>query len=249
MLLTSLLRPKILFVLIIIGIIPAVLFVNCAENSTDNTEYNLTASSTGCNSGVSTSLKNPQSIDQMMSLIQALPKPLTIDCFISALRKPLKIYAVDNAFSAQPSAGPENPRIFLVNNRLIMSVVPAGIGRFLLEVSQVVGPSVSVKGEIEFPVKTNIPPDSVYTRIRDNAFAGTSCRVCHMNETTYASTQTTSVFASRLIPPDPFKRVSQASMLGQASRCNPEKELYRCLMLRAIFIDGQATDTEFPTGL
>lgn len=241
-------NPKILFLFLVVAIIPAFSFVNCGGGAVDNTEYNLTASSTGCNSNAPTSLKNPQSIDQMMSLIRALPKPLTIDCFISALNKPLKVYAVDNAFSAQPSAGPESPRIFIINNRLTMSVVPAGIGRLLLEASEVVGPSVSVKGEIEFPVTTNISPDSVYTRIKDPSVSGTSCRFCHMSESPYFTITTGPAFVSRLIPPDPFKRVMQPSLLGQAWRCNPEKELYRCLMLRAIYIDGQATDVEFPTG-
>lgn len=241
-------KPKVLFLFLVVAIIPAFSFVNCGGGAVDNTEYTLTASSTSCNSNVSASLKNPQSIDQMMTLIRALPKPLTIDCFISALNKPLKVYAVDNAFSAQPSAGPENPRIFIINNRLTMSVVPAGTGRLLLEVSEVVGPSISVKGEIEFPVTTAISPDAVYTRIKDASVAGTSCRFCHMSESPYFPITTGPAFVSRLIPPDPFKRVVQASMLGQASRCNPEKEMYRCLMLRAIYIDGQAIDAEFPTG-
>jgi len=229
-----------------VAVTPAIFFVNCGGGAVDNTDSSLSSSSTGCNGNVSPSLKNPQSIDQMMNLIIALPKPLTIDCFISALNKPLKVYAVDNAFSAQPSAGPQSPRIFIINNRLTMSVVPAGVGRLLLEVSEVVGPSLSVKGEIEFPVTTNISPDSVYTRIKDESFAGTSCRFCHGNENPYFAITTGPAFVSKLIPPDPFKRISQASMLGQAARCNPEKEMYRCLMLRAIYLDGQASDVEFP---
>ncbi len=239
---------KLLYVFFFVAVAPAIFFVNCGGGAVDNTESTLSASSTGCPENVPAALKNPQSIDQMMVLIRALPKPLTIDCFISALNKPLKVYAVDNAFSAQPSGGPHNPRIFIINNRLTMSVVPTGIGRLLLEVSEVVGPSLSVKGELEFPVNGNVSPDAVYTKIKDESFAGTSCRFCHANENPYFSITTGPAFVSKLIPPDPFKRVSQASMLGQAARCDSQKEMYRCLMLRAIYIDGQASDVEFPIG-
>ncbi len=210
------------------------------DNSADN------ASLGKCNLSVDPSLREPQNIDQASRLIAALPKPLTVDCFVEALKPPLKIFAVDNAFSAQPSAGMDSPRIFIINRNLILSIVPAGPGRDMLELSQIVSTTHSVKGEIEFPVKNTYTLDAPYMRIY-NGSSGTGCALCHGNERLYPSAISAFAYESEIVKPSPFRRVTQTYLKNQSLNCDSFVDPVRCDILRAVFITGQAQDVPWPT--
>lgn len=233
-------KPKFGLVLLLIAVPLTLFFNNCG--SAPNEANDATALGANCGESLPASLKDPRTIDQAVNLIQALPKPLTIDCFIKALKKPLQIYAVDNAFSAQPSAGPDSPRIFMINGNLILSVVPAGTGRRLLELAQRVSPTASIKGEIMFPVDGALSANTPYNRILDPGGFGTSCRVCHSNEGRDTSIKAGEAYASSVLRPESSKRVTQTYLKSQALSCNSQKDPYRCQMLQSIFVDGQAQD-------
>lgn len=193
-----------------------------------------------CGADLSSGLKNPTTIDQVTNLINALPKPLSIDCFLSALQKPFSTYAVNNQFSAQPAQGVENPRIFIIRGNLLMSVVTAGPGMKLLEMSEVISASTSVKGEVEFPVLNNLDPNSAFSRILSPLGGGTNCKGCHSGEVIYSGLS----YVSTLVRPDPIKKISLPFLKYQAGRCTNMNDL-RCRMLRAIFPDS-TTDGNFP---
>lgn len=246
---------KVIVKLILIFVLSttALFFFNNCSAVNNNEQSSVVLQSNNCDtSGAPSSLRTPNTIDEVVQLINALPKPLTIDCFIKALQKPLQIYAVNNRFSAQPAVSLESPRIFIVNGQFTMSVVPAGMGYPYLEVSQYVSSSLSIKGEFEFPILTQITPDTPYSSILDNSLAAiggsTSCRSCHSNEAVNASITTGLAYNSNIIRPDPTKRVLQSYMLYQSTICNSSNSNEdRCKMLKAIFQDGEAQDiTDFP---
>ena len=62
-------------------------------------------------------LGSPDSIGDAVALINALPKPLTIACFVSALNRPLNLNLTTSTISVQPAIGVSNPRIFIINLR------------------------------------------------------------------------------------------------------------------------------------
>jgi len=65
----------------------------------------------------------PRTVDEAITLINALPKPLTLPCFLQALARPLAMTATDSVFSLQPADGLRSPRIFLFTPGMVMSVV------------------------------------------------------------------------------------------------------------------------------
>ena len=227
------------FVLVTLAV--ALAYTNCAKTPLENLSV---SSQSACGFMVPAALNNPQTIDQAMNLIQAMPKPLTVDCFVSALKPPLKVFAVNSFTSAQPSGGENSPRIFIISGNLIMSVVPAGIGAEFLEFAEIVGTRSSVKGELQFPITQNITASAPYDRIREGS--GTNCRLCHGNEVAYPSIKTGQAFASVVLPPDPFLQINQAYLKYQSSICNSQVDSNRCRILKAIYVDGQAQDVAFP---
>jgi hypothetical protein len=86
-----------------------------------------------------------QSINDAIALINALPKPLTLDCFLYNIDAPLSVYNVNNTASAQPAINAQNPRIFIIKTPLLLSVVPAGPAAALLEMSELISSTQSVK--------------------------------------------------------------------------------------------------------
>lgn len=182
-----------------------------------------------------------------MTMINQLPKPLSVACFLSHFKKPLQIFAVDNQFSAQPSQGRESPRIFIFSGNLVVSVVPAGPSREFVEFSQLTSPSLSVKGELPFPITETLPPSAPYARIAEE-FGGTSCRICHQLEARATNITTGEAYNSFILRPDPFKRVDQDTLQWFSQRCDSKADAERCRILNAIFLSGNAQDAEFPEG-
>lgn len=221
-----------LFLTFLFLVIP---FNNCAQQS--NQQLSSTASCTN----PPDELRSPNSITEAVQLMNALPKPFDVNCFIQALRKPLKVFAVNNAFSAQPAVGASSPRIFILNSRLSLSVAPAGSGKYLLEMSEKETSGESFKAELEFPVKAEMDPSVVFR----NVISGGSsrCVTCHTNEHASSYPNAGTVFSSTTIRPSEAQRVSQTYLKNQALNCTGDK--YRCDMLRAIYIEGQAMDASF----
>src|SRR3712207_6534727 len=70
--------------------------------------------------------RNPTSIAEAVALVSALPRPLTVGCYLESLERPLRVNATSAVISLQPAAGPRNPRMFLFAGNLVSSIVPAG---------------------------------------------------------------------------------------------------------------------------
>lgn len=224
-------------------------FINCTPSFQSPPDSGVnSASMAGLNCGAVPGTSEPKSIDEVVQVINALPKPLSISCFLASLKRPMKVFAVDNVFSAQPSGGRDAPRIFVFSQNLVISVVPRGPGKDLVEFSEVINSTDSVKGEIAFPVTSQLPVSAPYSRILDGQLNATQCRVCHTSEVTYNKITTGPAFASKILFPDGLSRIPQPTLKYYSLNCNLETDRFRCEMLRTIFLDGNAQDAQFPLG-
>ena len=190
------------------------------------------------------SLRSPSTFDGIVSLINSLPKPLTVSCFVFNYDPPFKTYATNNAFSAQPAAGESNPRIFFFKKEMMLSIVPVGRGSEVIEFGLAVGDGMSVKGEIKFPIEESITTEDILASIvdPDSTSQGTHCRFCHRSESIHAD----GGYVSEILEPNDILQVSSQSLLEEAKNCSIEEEKERCILLKTIYEFGQAEDIEWP---
>ncbi len=226
-------------------IIPTALtFNNCSQGFIqEGSESGLSSSS--CAPAPS-GLRNPQTIDQTVALINSLPKPLTLDCFLQSLGRPLNVFALHSTFSAQASESELSPRIFILKPGLSLSVVPTGAAKAFLELGQFLSSTESVKGEIEFPVNSQLIPAAPYDHILKANGGGTNCSTCHIFERQAFGDFGGPAFASAIMAPDPFKRITSQTLYEYARFCNETQDAYRCAILKSIFLYGQGRDGNFP---
>lgn len=218
-------------------------FNNCSKAPQE--EQSSQSAQAACGA-VDAPLGAPNSLSDAVQLINSLPKPLTLDCFLKSLQRPLNIMAVNNTFSAQPAVGNESPRVFIVNSRLALSVAPAGSGRFLLEMSEPMNGSQSWKAELEFPIAENIPSYQMLDHITDRSTGTSRCVSCHAGETKQNYQGIGFGFVSNTVRPNETQRVNNLYLRNQAYICNPALNKYRCDILQAIFSNGATQDASFP---
>jgi hypothetical protein len=190
----------------------------------------------------------PQSIADVVSLLNALPKPVTLPCFVETLARPLAVHATQSAVSAQPSVGARSPRIFLLFEKLRMSVVPAGMGSRLLEFGEIRPEAHSVKAEIEFPVEATLTPEAPFERVMFSDIA-TGCSFCHADEQPVPDFTFTKAFNSVSLRPADSKGVSIPFLTTEAQTCDATAEPDRCALLRSLVDQGQLVEQAFPTDL
>jgi len=186
---------------------------------------------------------SPQTIADVLALVNALPSPVTLPCFVQALARPLQIHATVSTISAQPSVGTRSPRIFIFWEGLRASIVPAGAGAPLLELGEILPESRSRKAEIFFPVTTPLDPVTPYDRILFTPTV-TRCGFCHQAEEPDPDITFTSAFTSVALRPLDSYAVSIASLASELATCDPTAEADRCALLQALF--DQATPVEHP---
>jgi hypothetical protein len=205
-------------------------------------------SQSGCKApaGVSTA---PHSIGDVIQLLNVLPKPTSVPCLLEALEHPLAVQATYSVLSAQPADGMRSPRIFLFFDPLLLSVVPAGGGTHLLEIGERRSESISLKGELEFPIEAALAPTAPFDRLQFNAQTSTStCGFCHQNEQPAAGIDHPFARISQAMRPMASQHVSLAAMQNETAICDPASEPDRCAMLHAIFDRSEpALEREFPT--
>ena len=236
-----------IFSIIALTAVLSLLFTNCGQPVQPEVPAQ-TSLANGCvTNDLARSLNNPTTIAGVVQLINALPKPLTIDCFISALKTPLSVFAVNNKGSAQPAYDLKNPRIFIIiENKLTLSVVPMGIGYRLLEMSELKNSTQSVKGELAFPIYGDVLNSEPFESILEEGSASsTNCKLCHTNESRIMGYDGPAII-SNIVKPNESARVLQGFMQYQAGICDPRQTPNRCNLLKAIYIDGAAVDTAFP---
>lgn len=193
--------------------------------------------------GVSAS---PTTTEEAVALINALPKPMNVACFVEALARPLYINATNSPFSLQPALSDASPRVFIKLERLWASVVIDGDGSYLLEFGYRPPTSemTSVKGELKFPLYAPVAPSAPYDRVRSGPT--TSCGPCHYNEQRADAMGFAGAFDSIAFRPRPESLVSVESLLMENVNCRWDRTAHRCEMLSAVFDGGAVLHADFP---
>lgn len=209
-----------------------------APSATEGTE-----SAGGCAPGATA--KNPTSIVEVVDTLNAMPKPIDLPCFVQHLAGPLAVDATMSNLSLQPATGRRSPRIFILLEPLIVSIVPQGPGRDLLEMGERRRETRSLKGEITFPVTTELERASPFEHVMFGREL-TSCAFCHGSETPAADISFTAAFESDAFRPLPSNRVSIDELRSELAACDAESEPYRCSLLHALFDREAVTSRELP---
>jgi len=183
---------------------------------------------------------NPQTIEDAVRLINALEPPVTVPCFLESLDRPIVVEASKSIQSAQPAFGPNNPRFLIHRGELVISAVPKGDGRPIVEFSVEVptGSGESVKGEVVFPVTEELPLDAAYTQIQSE-LGGTKCVHCHIGEEATDLTEADGAFVSFRLDTLRRNRVEPEYIDWFYGECDPDKEPDRCAVLDSILGFGE----------
>lgn len=204
-----------------------------------------TASSGSC-TDVTETLGSPKTIEETVTLINALPRPLSLGCFLNSLKAPLKVMAVNSIGSAQPAVDNANPRIFIIRNNLVLSVATAGAGKSLLEFGEFISGNESFKGELAFPIEGTVTADQIMSQMAQTSSTSSACVTCHGAERKLKHGNLGPLWASNIVRPNTDQRVRYPYLRAQASSCNTELTPHRCDILKAIYTKGQAEDVDFP---
>jgi hypothetical protein len=197
----------------------------------------------------------PTNLQQAMALMNSLPKPTTLACFIEALDRPLTLYMTESDQSLQPSPGPRSPRTFILYEHLEMSIVLEGAASFTLELGyrpqpQDQIPERSIKSEILFPISRDVLPEGFFDRIQRD-FGGsrtTVCSNCHNGEELNASEEfPNGVFESEVIDPYTVYEVKLETLQAEVATCDPAVEEHRCGLLNALFGHGEVLQGKLGT--
>jgi hypothetical protein len=181
---------------------------------------------------------SPRNMSEALILMNSLPKPVSLACFLQALSRPLSLYMTSSDQSLQPSPGARSPRTFIVYEPMVLSIVLDGPARIALELGYRTSASRSVKTEILFPLSTDV----TFANVFDEVVSGnlTKCGNCHTGETvTFHPDLPVDVFESDIIAPFEMYEVDLAALRAERSNCDPAAEPERCALLSALFDHGE----------
>jgi hypothetical protein len=193
---------------------------------------------------------SPGTIEEAVALANGLPFPVTAECFIEALDRPLRIEATSSRTSLQRAEGARSPRVFLRGaDSLVISVVLDGPERDLVEFGQFVAPRRTVKGELEFPLTAPVTTAAALDRVRNPEHPRiTRCFVCHDDEEDEPGVP--GGRSSLALRPRTNTLVDLATLRAELERCDPALEPARCRWLAALFSHGpverRAFEAELP---
>jgi hypothetical protein len=184
-----------------------------------------------------------------VQLLNALPKPTSVACFVESLARPLTVHATNSGFSAQPALSSRSPRVFIKLGQLWVSVVIDGESSYLVEFGDLLpnDPSRSIKGELELPLYEPVTASAPYERVKYGE--GTVCGLCHYDERPADDMPFTGAFASIAFRPREDSLVSIDSLRIEHQLCDWEAQPHRCEMLSAVFDGGPVEETLFPTSM
>ena len=195
----------------------------------------------------------PRSIAETVALINALPRPTSMACFLESLERPLYMNATRSFISLQPAVGPRSPRLFLMFDGMSISVVPEGAGSALIEFGEFVDERRTLKAELATPFLAPLRPgDPFISPIQTRgptAGMTTTCRTCHGQEERAADIDFAQAFHSVAIRPDPKSLVPLEDVRAEREACPPADTGLRCQMLRALFDHGEVQARDFPQSL
>jgi hypothetical protein len=183
-----------------------------------------------------------------VNVLNALPKPVSLPCFLETLARPLEVHATVSRISAQPSVGARSPRIFMFYDGLRLSIALDGVGSRALEFGEIRDEFRSLKAEIGFPVTAQLSPGAPFERVLYNQ-AGTSCGFCHAAEQAAEDVSFTSAFTSLALRPAAEDAVSIESLSAELADCDAVAEPERCAMLKSLFEQGAPLEQAFPASL
>jgi hypothetical protein len=183
----------------------------------------------------------PGTISEVLILLNTLPRPTSLACFLEALERPLSIYMTKSDDSLQPSPDARSPRTFILRGDLELSIVFDGLARDTLEFGYHYEPGRTIKAEIVFPLTRDVSESSLFDRVQVTPRT-TQCGVCHVGELKeeYPGFPL-GVFASDVIEPFPADEVSLEAIQAEAASCDEASEPYRCGLLSALFEHGELT--------
>jgi len=144
-----------------------------------------------------------------------------------------------------PASGPASPRVFVYFEPLILTVVPGGTGRHLLDFGEQRAEHRSLKGELRFPLQAQVAPGEVYEHTLMTPEL-TNCAFCHASEQPDTTVPGGHGFVSQSLRPHDNERVALDFLRGELDACDTEAEPDRCAMLNGLFGWGEVVDWEFP---
>jgi hypothetical protein len=190
----------------------------------------------------------PATIEDAVALINSLPRPTSVACLVESLDRPLRITATTSVMSAQPAHGRRSPRIFLFSGPLILSVVPEGPGAAVVEFSQLDDSGRSIKGELDFPIQAEVPPEAPYTKVMFRPDL-TNCAFCHADERPAHRVGNAWAYSSQALRPESSSLVPIEELRTEASTCDAAVEPERCRLLQELFEHGTPRAHAFPPTL
>ena len=191
----------------------------------------------------------PSNIEEAVALANGLPFPVTAECFVEALDRPLRIEATKSRASLQKAEGARSPRVFIWGaDSLVISVVLDGPARDLIEFGHFVGPRRTIKGELEFPLTAPVSAAAALDRVRNPEHPRiTRCFVCHDREEDEPSVP--GGRSSLALRPHASTLVDVAALRTELERCDREREPPRCRWLAALFTHGPVEHRPFAAEL
>lgn len=188
---------------------------------------------------------SPQSIEEAVAHIQALPGPVDVPCVLESFSRPLSLLASSSPFSAQPARGDANPRLFVFFDGLILSFATTGHGATLVEFAEFVGPTTTIKGELEFPLDpATLETEAVFTQVMFED-GGSNCRFCHRNEVPVDPELYPNAFASDALAAREDTILDLEDVRVYARYCDARDDPMRCAIYDAVFDAGEVVDGAF----
>lgn len=224
-------------------VLASLLGLSCAEEAADPIVFEAGRTCTAPEG-----MGRPTTIKAVLDLIDALPRPVTVECFIDSLDRPLAMVGSTSVFSAQPAFSDEAPRIFAVNDTLIISWVPDGDGGKLLEFAEERPFSRSVKAEVVMPVEGEFKYSDAFDHLIQDDQATSTCGICHGQETRAMDIDYGVAFESLALRPRDLDQVNVTRMRELKEACDPAQTPQRCKIWNAMF-RGPVEDTDFGRSL
>jgi hypothetical protein len=228
--------------------------ISCKQTSASIAQSNSTSTKVkaykACNLtelGLSQSLGTPTTIAEALELINALPRPLDISCFISSLNRPLNVNITNSKLSAQPAVSNQSPRIFIFSFPLVIAITIDGSASYLVEFSEYTGSINTIKGELQFPIQSGLVAERApFERIKNGG--QTTCSACHRNEVVSTSQYPGIVYQSISLKPETSSKVEISVLLAEVAKCSSMATNYRCNLLYGVFKQGTVQQMDFPGG-
>lgn len=183
------------------------------------------------------------SIASTVTRLNALPAPVDAPCFTASVPRPLSLVSTTGVTSAQPAAGKDNPRVFLMLPGVAISVVSEGDGARLLELGEWMTPTRTLKGEVGLPVTAPLAADAPFKHALYGTPA-TTCALCHRDEAPHDTIP--GAYVSVAYQPQPGSFVSVSALSAQHEACIAAgDDSGRCALFHALFDFGEVKDGAF----